>query len=283
MQTVSVIIPTYNRCNKVIKSVESVLYQTFPIHEVIIVDDGSTDSTKSFFTRIKNNYIKYIYIDHSGLPSVARNAGLEIASGEYIAFLDSDDFWFPNKLYEQMKQVKNYPEIPLFCCNAFVEKKDGYQKYYHNTVIPSSLWSYDLLIKNNIVITSSVIVKKDLLMSLGGFPEDKIFRSIEDYGLWLGVSLKSPLYYFNRPLLIYSDNGESIRAEINKTDYLIGIIKILDKLKTIYLFNNRKYTRITNKAQSKYYRSLSKLYLHNKNIVKSIECILKSTISYFNV
>lgn len=100
---VSVIIPTYNRSDLIKETINSVLNQTHKNFELIMVDDGSTVNTKTVIESFKDNRIKYILQKHHGLLAVARNNGLKVAIGEYIAFLDSDDIWLTNKLEKQIE------------------------------------------------------------------------------------------------------------------------------------------------------------------------------------
>lgn len=118
---VSVIIPTYNRAASIEKSIESVIGQSYRDIEVIIVDDGSTDDTEQIVKRIRDERIRYYYQENSGACS-ARNVGIDLAKGDYIAFQDSDDVWHPNKLNRQMKMAQKTNADILFCqlqrCNG---------------------------------------------------------------------------------------------------------------------------------------------------------------------
>ena len=111
MSKVSVIIPTYNREKLISRAIESVLAQVYPVYEIIVVDDGSTDATKSVLAPF-NGKIKYIYQKNAGIAE-ARNRGIKESSGEYIAFLDSDDYWAPEKLAEQVKVLDANPQVGI--------------------------------------------------------------------------------------------------------------------------------------------------------------------------
>lgn len=121
---VSVIIPTYNRANKIRKSIDSVLGQTYTDFELLIIDDGSSDDTKTVVESIPDPRVKYFYQENSG-ACAARNNGISKAQGEYIAFQDSDDEWFPEKLQKQVAVLDSHPEADIVCCKTHCTKSDG--------------------------------------------------------------------------------------------------------------------------------------------------------------
>ena len=123
MPRVSVIIPTYNRAGYLCESIESVLTQTYTDYEIIVVDDGSTDDTEEVLQLwIADGTIHYVWQENRG-ESAARNHGIELAIGEYIAFLDSDDLFMPTKLEEQVAYLDNHPEVGMAhsCYSKFGE------------------------------------------------------------------------------------------------------------------------------------------------------------------
>jgi glycosyltransferase involved in cell wall biosynthesis len=121
MPYVSVIIPTYNRASYVTEAINSVLAQTYTDYEVIIVDDGSTDRTREVIAHFRD-LIRYIYQDNQGLAA-ARNTGIKAARGKWIAFLDSDDLWLPEKLTVQIEDLSRNPELHLHTTNATIYRE----------------------------------------------------------------------------------------------------------------------------------------------------------------
>lgn len=121
---VSVIIPTFNRAGLIEKCVDSILSQTYKDIEVIIVDDGSTDNTREVVERMKDPRIYYYYQDNKG-ACAARNHGIEVSQGEYIAFQDSDDEWSPNKIERQMDALLGNNGIDIVCCKTLCRRLDG--------------------------------------------------------------------------------------------------------------------------------------------------------------
>lgn len=121
---VSVVIPVYNREKLILKSIQSVLNQTYSDLEIIVVDDGSTDNTREIVMGIDDPRVKYIYQKNSG-ACAARNKGVAYAVGKYIAFHDSDDVWFPDKLRTQVTVLDLQPQVDIVCCQTKCTKKNG--------------------------------------------------------------------------------------------------------------------------------------------------------------
>lgn len=216
--TVSIIIPTYNRKNELLHTLKSVLNQTFKSFEVIICDDGSTDGTKEKVVELNDPRIKWVSGQNSGGPARPRNRGIAESQGEWLAFLDSDDQWKPEKLAKQLEALKSL-EAKASCTNAFVMKYKLIcdQPYFEDSY--NSLISFSDMLKVNRVICSSMLLHRSIIEKTGGFPEDSTFRAIEDYALWLTVSLLTDIAYLSEPLVIYRDQPEmSIRGDILESE-----------------------------------------------------------------
>jgi len=240
--TVSVIIPTYNRESKIVEAIKSVKQQTYKDIEIIVCDDGSTDNTKNVIARLqkKDKRIKFITGKHTGLPAITRNKGLKVAKGEWVAFLDDDDVWDKDKLLLQAKII-NTKKCDVVCSNAISSKT---KKKLINLNKNGFLRTKELL-KNNLVICSSVLAKKKALEIVGGFSESKKMKAIEDYDLWLRISTDRKIYFLNKNLVYYNDDPEdSIRkdglsAREQKNRILFFYVKWLvkDRLKKLFLLN----------------------------------------------
>jgi len=193
---VSIVIPCYNSQRTIARALSSVINQTYIDYEVIVVDDGSTDKTKNIikeFFKDKSIAYKYLYQENSG-PSVARNRGVENASGEYIAFLDSDDTWHKDKLSIQMKLIE---ENGL----NFLGSTYKYNEFNYNDKVDIVLKKFtfkQLLLKTRFS-TPGVIIKKDFFLSLNGF--DTNMKYSEDNDLWLRAALKEDLNLVVEPRL----------------------------------------------------------------------------------
>jgi len=194
---VSVIIPTFNRAAFVVQAVDSVLAQTYPHREIIVIDDGSTDHTAQALSAYKGR-ISYIVMQHRG-PSAARNAGLQAARGEYLAFLDSDDLWLPEKLQRQLAFCRDKPAACL-CQTAELWMRNGVrlpQKAKHRK---HSGWIFEQCLPLCIVSPSAVIIPTAIFDRVGVF--DESMQACEDYDLWLRMAARYPIYLIDEPLII---------------------------------------------------------------------------------
>lgn len=228
---ISVIIPTYNSAHLLPRAVESVMEQAFPDVEIIVADDGSEDNTSETVRQL-DAPIKYIRINHVGLPAVTRNAALKLAKGEYIAFLDADDAWFPGKLEKQLEIIQSAPNIGLVCTNAMQESEKGSRPYFPRGTIARRNTFRDLIIQN-FVVTSSVLTKRSVLVEEGYFCENFLFRAIEDYHLWLRIALDRDIVFVDELLTLYRDMPrESIRGSQNMSHYWRGVFEMFRQFDT---------------------------------------------------
>ncbi len=201
--SVSVIIPTYNRFPMLCEAIESVLAQSHADYELIVVDDGSTDQTVSIQDLYKGK-LRYIYQENSG-ASAARNRGAVEARGEWIAFLDSDDLWQPEKLVRQRTAMEGAPEIKVSYTDEIwyrrgVRVNPGKKHAKYSGPI------FEKCLPLCIISPSSVMIQKQLFLSLEGFNED--FPVCEDYDLWLRITKDYPVLLIPDPLII-KRNGHS--------------------------------------------------------------------------
>lgn len=247
---VSVIIPAYNCGKSTINAVKSVVMQTFTNWEIIIIDDGSGDDTfsiiavflQSLLLEGKNKIILHKQINQG--PSSARNQGIMLSQGEYIAFLDSDDEWEKSKLEVQMNYFKNDPNL-FFCGTAFEKKKFKENlKYKYIT--------FDELIFRNYFSTPTVIVKAKVFKK---YDFDIRQKYSEDYKLWLQIAYDYKCIYINTVLannqfkkLEYGDTGlssnlwEMEKGELSNYLFLFKLKKIrLHKLVICSLNSLLKY------------------------------------------
>lgn len=212
----SVIIPTYNRAPLVRAAVDSALRQSVPPHEVLVCDDGSTDDTLALLRAVFAEFpqVKVLSLPHSGLPAAARNAGIAAASGDWLAFLDSDDIWLPEKTARQWAAIQAKPALGLVCANALVARHgdDPQMRATLLREVPTGEVLLARLLEENVVITSSVLVNRSLLGVVGAFSTQPGFLSVEDYELWLRVATRAPIHYLDEPLVIYRDDtANSVR------------------------------------------------------------------------
>jgi glycosyltransferase involved in cell wall biosynthesis len=185
MARVSVVIPTYNRLPTVKDAIESVLNQTYRDFEFWVVDDGSTDGTGEAL-RTFGDKVKYVSQNNRGV-SAARNLGLRISRGKYLAFLDSDDLWEPQKLEIQVKCMEENPQFPL-CYTDEVWIRGGTRVNPKKKHAKYSGWIFEKCLPLCIISPSSALMKRSLFDEIGGF--DETLPVCEDYDLWLRVTIE---------------------------------------------------------------------------------------------
>ena len=185
---ISIIIPTYNRKSDLIRAIDSVISQSYTNWEIIIVDNNSEDGTIDYINSINNPKIKLILVNNNGLIAYSRNKGIEISNGEYIAFLDSDDWWHNDKLTNSVLFLdKGYD---LIYHDLYIVKSVTSNLKYRSTYSKeSNLLVYDdLLSSGNFICNSSVVVRKSILNLIHKLPESKVLNSICDFQAWLAIA-----------------------------------------------------------------------------------------------
>jgi glycosyltransferase involved in cell wall biosynthesis len=219
---VSVIIPTYNRGSSIGAAIQSVLSQTFSSFEILVIDDGSTDNTPSIVASFADPRIIYEKHPNSGGPARPRNRGVQISQAKWIAFLDSDDWWMPNKLQESVDMLEAgadfvYHESYLV---SSLPPKRHYWKRSKARKLKSPVF-YDLLLNGPAMDNSSVVVKRELLDLIGGFSEDPLLIAAEDYDAWLRLAKHTEAFgRLNKPLGYYWCGGGGINSAKRSICYL---------------------------------------------------------------
>ncbi|MFQ5686787.1 MAG: glycosyltransferase family 2 protein [Candidatus Scalindua sp.] len=197
MPTVSVIIHTFNNEKFIAETVESVLSQTYSDYEIIVVDDGSGDGTRDALLPYMQE-IRYHYKENGGIAS-AKNTGISLSNAEFVAFLDHDDLWIPDKLKIQMEYFNGNPQVGLVYAKyaSFrgdkelrVKPEKGY-----------SGWIFKTLLSKSIVQTSTVMVKRECLNAVGTF--DESFKLADEYDMFLRVAKRFQCGFVNKELTRY--------------------------------------------------------------------------------
>ena len=266
---VSVIIPTYNRKNLLKRALHSASSQTFVPQEIIVVDDGSSDGTKDWVLE-RFPYVRYIYQDNSGVSS-ARNAGIKEAKGSWIAFLDSDDEWMPDKLEKQETAINDSKEAWLCHTNEVwvrnsvrVNQMKKHQKY--------GGYVFENCLDICRISPSSVLIKKEVFEMVGLF--DESLKVCEDYDLWLRITSVLPIIFLDQPLIIkYGGHADQLsRVDNGIEQYRIkSLEKILrseslpaDQLKSAKLHLLKKLKIFSNGLEKR--NKLKELNIYKKKI-----------------
>jgi glycosyltransferase involved in cell wall biosynthesis len=271
-QFVSIIIPTYNRGWIIKEAVDSVLAQDYKDFELIVVDDGSTDHTSDVLDSYRDD-IKIYYQKNKGV-SAARNRGIAEASGKFIAFLDSDDLWLPQKLSRQIEFFNTTPDA-LICQTEEVWIRSGVRvnpKKRHKK--PSGM-IFEPSLALCLVSPSAVMIRRSLLGIVGNF--DEALPACEDYDLWLRISCRFPVYHIDTPLIIkrgghadqlsVSPGLDRYRIKaiqkiiesgfLSKSQYVAAVRTLKEKC-AIYEAGCRKRER---EEEARYYTKLAEKYL----------------------
>jgi len=198
MAAVTVIIPTFNRAHKIARAIASVLYQSFTDYEILVVDDGSEDGTHEVLTRFRSRVEWITHSKNLGV-SAARNTGIRESHSPLIAFLDSDDYWLPDKLAAQVSFFSEHPEAVACQTEEFWVRRGVRVNPMKKHFKPSGE-IFEPSLKLCVVSPSAVVVKRSLLEEVGVFDED--FPVCEDYDLWLRVSWKYPIWLIPESLVI---------------------------------------------------------------------------------
>ncbi len=224
MVTVSVVIPTYNSITYLPKTIESVLNQTFTDFEVIIIDDGSSDNTQEWISNLEDPRIKTVVQTNQGV-AVARNTGIAAASGDYIAFLDSDDLWKPTKLEKQVQCLEANPGIGLV--NTWIENIDKQGNYLATVPAPEAegnVWNQ--IIEENLVLCGSVpMIRRCCFESVGEF--DSNLLSAEDWDMWIRIAANCSFALIREPLVSYRQHLQSKSNNLEK--HLLHRLRTIDK------------------------------------------------------
>jgi glycosyltransferase involved in cell wall biosynthesis len=247
---VSIIVPTFGRLKYLRPTVASVLRQTLEDWELIIADDGSDEETRGYLRSLgADRRIRLVWLVHTGIPALVRNAALREARGEYVAFLDSDDLWSPEKLARQVEILRARPECRW--CYTAISHIDGSGEPLAEPVfgpwLPCDGAVFERLVSGPVVIrTPSVLAARELVARAGGF--DETIRSGEDYDLWLRLALASEVALLDEPLV------QVRRHEANHTgDWEIafaGRDRTLRKLQDVVDSNRRVLLRAERTANA---------------------------------
>jgi glycosyltransferase involved in cell wall biosynthesis len=221
---VSVIIPTYNHAEFLPAAIESVRAQTYASVEIIVVDDFSTDNTQEVVARCAP-HVTYIKSANKGIVATSRNIGTRAARGEYIAFLDADDVWASNKLELQLPHFADSSVVAV----ASDLRYAGARRYSQSRrgTGPAGYREYRNLeiVRDNPIATSSVVMRRRDLDRVGGFDESPDFRFIEDWELWLRLSVDKSVRVLQEPLVIYRIAAK----ERPRIPILTNRLKVIDK------------------------------------------------------
>jgi glycosyltransferase involved in cell wall biosynthesis len=207
---VSVIIPSYNAGEFISRAIDSVRAQTFTNWEILVIDNHSRDSTTKVVQSYDDDRIALHRIHNNGVIAASRNMGIRAAKGGWLAFLDADDWWVPNKLERCLEVAGRNVDIVY---HSLREVKLAGELVEGPTISSRQVKSpvfLDLIRRGNALWTSSVLARADVVAEVGGFSEDPAMVGIEDYNLWLRLSLATERFAYVKEVLgFYLNHGSN--------------------------------------------------------------------------
>jgi glycosyltransferase involved in cell wall biosynthesis len=275
----SIVIPTYNRASFIEKTINSVLNQVYPNFEIIVVDDGSTDHTEEIVRSIKDPRISY-YKKKNEERAKARNFGANLAKGDYINFLDSDDTLYPNHLSEAINLIRSVNAPEIFHLNYDIKNP------VTNITEPVKITTGDINLKlverGNLLSCNGVFLRKDIALRFP-FNEDIELSASEDYELWLRLAARYKIHYSNT--ITSSLINHDLRSVLNfKKEKLIKRLNLF----VHYIYSDEEFTRKYGNYKSlmiSYTQSYISLHiaLTGKNKLTALQFLLKSMLSNMHV
>jgi len=215
--TVSVIMPTYNHAGFIGEAIRSVLSQTYGDFELIIVDNYSEDDTESIVRGFSDPRIEYLKFSNNGVIAASRNAALKTARGEFIAFIDSDDTWTADKIETQLKHLEANPNVALVCGSMVTRRNnESFDTAVEPSITPLAGFCYNLLLDRSFIFCSSVMVRREVLDSVGLFDEDPRMVSSEDWDLWLRIAREHRLTLLGQQLGSYRVHASNVSTGCGK-------------------------------------------------------------------
>lgn len=236
---ISVVIPTYNHAHFIRRAIQSVLDQTYTNWEILIVDNHSSDNTEEVIKSLNDGRIQLLKIHNSGVIGMSRNMGILKAKGDWIAFLDSDDCWYPNKLDIVMKVACQDNKYDVFSTHEMmVDNKTGLKTILRHGPFQENFYKV-LLMEGNRLSPSATLIRHGFLKQYKLlFNESKNYIAVEDYDLWLHLALKGAKFKF-----IDSVQGECTIHSGNNSAQLLRQITNFETLLHDHVFKLQKFNK----------------------------------------
>jgi len=254
----SIIIPTYNRAESYLKrAIDSVINQTYRNWELIIIDNNSIDNTKELIKSYEHPQIKMYTINNNGNIAKSRNLGINNSRGDYLAFLDSDDYWKEDKLKVCADFLNNNNEYVGICHSEDWNSKDN--KFIKKYGPEKNFTFKRLLAKGNCISLSAMVVKKSNIVDVNNFSENTEFITAEDYDLWVKLAEKNnKIGFIEKSLGVYQIHSNSGSSNILKNTH--AVINVIKK----YLKNNDEMLNIA--LSNCWLNTGKRFYINNKKI-----------------
>ncbi|MEI6066094.1 MAG: glycosyltransferase family 2 protein [Methylococcaceae bacterium] len=272
----SIVIPTYNRAEKLKHTLESVFTQSFTDFEVLVMDDGSTDNTKAVTEFFHDTRLRYDWAPNSGGPATPRNRGINAAQADWICFLDADDLWYPDKLKRVHEAITNNPGLDLICHNEMMSVLATGSKSLLNYGPFEADFYRVMLTLGNRVSTSAATVRRDFLnMHNLRFNQSPDYVIVEDYDLWLRIAFHSGVFHFiAEPLGEYIIEDDNISSNLEKTQHN-HLVVLKDHVYNLQTFQPDK-DKLWRYINAGLLVSSAKNMLAHRHYVSGIKCLMRA-------
>lgn len=277
---VSVIIPLFNARQYVRGAIDSVLSQTYRNIEIIVVDDGSTDNPEIVLEKYSDR-IKFIRLEENKGPSIARNIGIRTSTGEYLVFLDADDYVSTEKIEMEIEVLEKHPETGWVYESSLTFDEDGRvfrelpQKFLQPNEDPPQGKIFHRLILRNLMVVNAVMIKRGVL-DVGTF--DESLRGFEDWDLWLRVSAKYEVKYIDKALAFVRFHPDS--SQRNVIRFWSDKLRVIDKISRLYPSLTDPYRNEIIKVLAEAYYYVGLGYYHKDEFRESASQFLKAIWAY---
>ena len=273
--TVSIVVPTFNHAQFLHQALASVVAQTFQNWEAIIVNNFSTDDTIKIVESIGETRFRLINFHNNGVIAASRNEGIRLSNGSVIAFLDSDDLWYPNKLEHCMPAFDAHADV---VCHGEYWVSDGMQQRQILYGPQKNAQYSKLLYRGNCVSTSATLVRKDLLIEVGGFSVDLEYITAEDYDLWLKLAHRKSSFTFIPEVL-----GEFRQHQLSASSSVEKHLR--SELAVITSHHKTNRTSIGNvirfrRRRAKVFYSAGRTHMRGANSQQAIRFLLRAIAVY---
>ncbi|MDD4979825.1 MAG: glycosyltransferase [Candidatus Omnitrophica bacterium] len=275
----SVVIVAYNHAKYIAMAIESVLQQTYQDFEIIVLDDGSTDNIHEIVLSFPDSRVKYFYQENSGLPACARNKGISLSKGRYIALLDGDDFWHKDKLDKCRQILNDMPQVGLVCHNEAIIHGNKILRYTSYGPHVDQMYK-KLLLDGNCLHTSAVVIRRSIFFDDAlRFCEEKNLFTIEDYEYWLRLAMRFRFYFILDVLGYYrvTETGAFLRStEVNA----LNMLSLLDSHFSKFGHQDKDLLERIRKRRSSVMCAAGRAFHHKNNFEESKEWYKKSICEY---
>ena len=277
----SVVIPTYNRACKLKRALETVLNQSFDNFEILVMDDGSTDNTAEVVDSFSDLRIIYSWDVNFGGPARPRNRGIAIAKGQWVCFLDADDWWSQDKLQVCFDCINDNVDLVYHDMEIVPDKNKSFRRKIIKSWQVRTPVLIDLLLRGNAIVNSSAVVRKTIIQKLNGINESDKMIAAEDYNTWLRIAqLTDHFVYMPHRLGYYLNHNQSISKKNMSMSARSAVEEFLPLLKTtqkLKLEVNLRYISLRYNYLTDKYSDIKdnlKFILRYGNVVKKIKALI---------